>query len=126
MLASVLEKWFHLFDNWLLEKDTLFIKNLSLGQDFSKIKYVENPLKANFTPRTRRSRCKDFSRDYHAFDFSDFGVLTRNELPENKRVGRAGVSNSYHIIKLYINDDLSDITSFKKRFVTININHYPE
>lgn len=88
MLASVLFRWFKNYENYLVEKNCLLIRNPSLGNVYGKIKFVDNPLKANITPNTTVTTCDNFHGGMYGFSFISFGNLSTNVIPENVSVGK--------------------------------------
>ncbi|XP_021999127.1 uncharacterized protein LOC110896026 isoform X1 [Helianthus annuus] len=95
MQATVVEKWYKRFAKFLVEKDCLIIKNLSIVQDSSKYKYLDNPLKGTLISKIIVTRCTDFSGALYAISFTSFEVLTRCELSENTPVDIIGYIGFY-------------------------------
>ncbi|CAH1432801.1 unnamed protein product [Lactuca virosa] len=123
--ASLQGKSFEEYGDYYIHKPTL-------GLNEGVIKFVDGPHKLYFQYNTKITKCIDFCEPQNSFDFADFQQLHDNAI--NPKISfayghfvlliqcaklklvrdRPYVNNTYLATKLYIEDDIEEITTFKK------------
>ncbi|XP_035846491.1 uncharacterized protein LOC110898621 isoform X9 [Helianthus annuus] len=115
--ATVMNKYFVKFEKLLEESVCLLIKKPSLGDNTSSYKCVDHPHKLFLNFDSTVKKCNDFLGPIHGFSFTAFDQLRGNLIPDDSTVGRAYVSTFYSASSLYIDDDIDEITVFKKNLL---------
>ncbi|XP_022037996.1 uncharacterized protein LOC110940744 isoform X2 [Helianthus annuus] len=115
--ATVMNKYFVKFEKLLEENVCLLIKKPSLGDNTSSYKCVDHPHKLFLNFDSTVKKCNDFVGPIHGFSFTAFDQLRGNLIPDDSTVGRAYVSTFYSASSLYIDDDIDEITVFKKNLL---------
>ncbi|XP_035841273.1 uncharacterized protein LOC118488168 [Helianthus annuus] len=118
--AFVLAKTAREYEQLLKEKQCLFIRNPSLGENRQKVKYVHISTKINLNSNAIVSVCDEPVGSEWGFDFSPFSSIVEDPTDDSKSfkspIGYLYVSNLYTVTRVLINAEIDDILTFKKRF----------
>ncbi|XP_076905358.1 replication protein A 70 kDa DNA-binding subunit B-like [Bidens hawaiensis] len=100
MQASVFKTYFPKFEEHLRENECYFIFRPTLADNDTKIKHVDNGQKISFRWQTDLKKCTTFKGSMHGFEFTNFGSILKDPLPQYTRLNIIGyVYKCYEVEK---------------------------
>ncbi|CAI9287772.1 unnamed protein product [Lactuca saligna] len=118
--ASCVKKWFPKFKRYLKEDISIYVKKPNVAPNTLNFKFADPERKLNFYHDTTVKECENFSGSAHGFDFVDFNTIVSNNIMESKSFGRLFSSTYFDVSRLFINNDIDEITSYKNKLVSEN------
>ncbi|XP_076954483.1 replication protein A 70 kDa DNA-binding subunit A-like [Bidens hawaiensis] len=100
MQASVFKTYFPKFEEHLRENECYFIFRPTLADNDAKIKHVDNGQKISFLWQTDLKKCTTFKGSKYGFEFTNFGSILKDPLPQYTRLDIIGyVYKCYEVEK---------------------------
>ncbi|XP_076935569.1 replication protein A 70 kDa DNA-binding subunit B-like [Bidens hawaiensis] len=100
MQASVFKTYFPKFEEHLRENECYFIFRPTLADNDAKIKHVDNGQKISFRWQTDLKKCTTFKGSEYGFEFTNFGSILKDPLPQYTRLDIIGyVYKCYEVEK---------------------------
>ncbi|CAH1421165.1 unnamed protein product [Lactuca virosa] len=132
--AQVPSRWVFRFEKMLAENETYYVENV--GDNTTDNKFVINSNKLHLCLITMVTKSNDFVGPMYGFSFGNYQTIIENNIPEKTLVDvilvtcyyifrwrllcRLSFSNWYFVTKLYINDNIEEILTFKNTLVSKN------
>ncbi|CAI9286690.1 unnamed protein product [Lactuca saligna] len=118
--ASCVKKWFPKFKRYLKEDSSIYVKKPNVAPNTSKFKFAHPESKLNFYHDTIVKDCENFSGSAHGFHFVDFNTIVSNNILESNSFGRPFSSTYFDVSRVFINNDIDEITIYKNKLVSEN------
>nr|KAJ0202892.1 hypothetical protein LSAT_V11C500292610 [Lactuca sativa] len=118
--ASYVKKWFPKFKRYLKQDSSIYVKKPNVAPNTLNFKFVDPERKLNFYHDTTVKECENFSGSVHGFDFVNFNTIVSNNILESNSFGRPFSSTYFDVSRLFINNDIDEITSYKNKLVSEN------
>ncbi|KAK1441420.1 hypothetical protein QVD17_07303 [Tagetes erecta] len=101
--ASVLNRFFNRFEQFLNEGVCLIITKPQLGSNISKYKYIDNKLKVCLNFSTHVVRCNNFNGHMYGFVMTPYSEILNCIVPDNSSIASYMLSYFYFLLIRLIN-----------------------